>query len=135
MLRAGGSAIFSRGPLMCMGCPPPLLVASSDGLPESERGVTGGVKPVPCKPPWREWAQILSAHCDFAVTPHTERRPIGALTVSTSPRCPADGAGAAELLSLLKKEPMSGDVPGMPTSRQLRALGERAVSNQSLPKK
>ena len=58
------------------------------------------------------------------VMPDTRERPsTSALTVSTS-SCndcdggPAGGTGAAGLLSLLKKEPMSGDVPGVPVSSQ-----------------
>ena len=47
-----GSAIFSRGPLMCIGAAPALLVASSEGRPDSERGVAGGVAPAPCAAPW-----------------------------------------------------------------------------------
>ena len=49
----GGSAIFSRGPLMCIGAAPALLVASSEARPDSERGVAGGVAPAPCATPWQ----------------------------------------------------------------------------------
>ena len=52
MLRVG-SAIFSRGPLMCIGAAPALLVASSEGRPDSERGVAGGVAAAPCAAPWQ----------------------------------------------------------------------------------